>query len=63
MIPEVDNALKDLIEQAVPGPPVVFDAPTRAWSDRIGSTPTIDVFLYDLRKDPAFKSVGSIGLR
>ncbi len=63
MIPDVDKALKDLIEQAVPGTPVVFDAPTRAWSDRIGTTQAINVFLYDLRQDPAYSSVGAIGLR
>ena len=39
VIPEVDKALKDLIEQAVPGTPVMFDAPTREWSDRIGTSP------------------------
>ena len=63
MIPDVDKALKDLIEQAVPGTPVMFDAPTRAWSDRIGTAQTINVFLYDLRQDPAYASVGAIGLR
>jgi hypothetical protein len=63
VIPDVDNALKELIERAVPDTPVVFDAPTSAWSDRIGTTQTIDVFLYDLRQDPAYTSVGSIGLR
>lgn len=63
MIPEVDKALKDLIEQAVPGTPVVFDAPTKEWSDRIGTTQTIDVYLYDLRQDPALTSVGAIGLQ
>jgi uncharacterized protein DUF4255 len=63
VIPDVDKALKDLIEQAVPGTPVMFDAPTRAWSDRIGTGQAINVFLYDLRQDPAYTSVGAIGLR
>ncbi len=62
MIPEVDKALKDLIEQAVPGTPVMFDAPTHAWSDQIGTAQAINVFLYDLRQDPAYTSAGSIGL-
>jgi hypothetical protein len=63
VIPDVDKALKDLIEQAVPGTPVMFDAPTRAWSDRIGTAQAINVFLYDLRQDPAYASVGAISLR
>jgi hypothetical protein len=63
VIPDVDKALKDLIEQAVPGTPVMFDAPTREWSDRIGTAQTINVFLYDLRQDLAYASVGAIGLR
>jgi Pvc16 N-terminal domain len=63
VIPDVDKALKDLIEQAVPGTPVMFDAPTRAWSDQIGTAQAINVFLYDLRQDPAYTSVGAIGLR
>jgi hypothetical protein len=63
VIPDVDKALKDLIEQAVPGTPVMFNAPTGAWSDQIGTAQTINVFLYDLRQDPAYTSVGAIGLR
>ncbi len=63
MILDVDKALKDLVEQAVPGTPVMFDAPTRAWSDRIGTTQAVNVYLYDLRQDPAYTSVGAIGLR
>jgi hypothetical protein len=62
VIPDVDKALKDLIEQAVPGTPVMFDAPTRAWSDRIGTAQAINVFLYDLRQAPASTWGGGLGL-
>jgi hypothetical protein len=63
MIPEVDKALKDLIEQAVPSTPVMLEAPTREWSDRIGTSHAINLYLYDLRQDQAYTSNGSMRLR
>ncbi len=53
MIPEVDFALRSLIErEAASGTEVevVFDAPTKDWASR-RNVPTIDVYLYDIRED------------
>jgi hypothetical protein len=53
MIGEVDSALRALIQnEAVVGTgvEVVFDAPTKDWASRRNS-PTIDVYLYDIRED------------
>lgn len=52
MIHEVDEALKLLItgEALNGGVDVSFDAPKRDWAARSGS-PTINVFLYDIRED------------
>jgi hypothetical protein len=53
VIPEVDRALRSLIERdALDGTDVevAFDAPTKDWvAKRTG--PSIDVFLYDIRED------------
>lgn len=53
MIYEVDEALRDLIRRdALPGSDVevVFDAPTKDWAAR-RNTPTVDIYLYDIRED------------
>ena len=53
MIGEVDSALRALIEREAVGRgdvEVVFDALTREWAGRRNS-PTIDVYLYDIRED------------
>lgn len=53
MIHEVDSALRALVERDAAGTggvDVVFDAPTREWAGRRNS-PTIDVYLYDIRED------------
>lgn len=53
MIHEVDEALRTLVRREVAngsGVEVVFDAPTREWSSR-RNTPTVDVYLYDIRED------------
>ncbi len=53
MIGEVDSALRALIEREAIGRgevEVVFDAPTKEWAGRRNS-PTIDVYLYDIRED------------
>ncbi|HEY5978614.1 MAG TPA: DUF4255 domain-containing protein [Microlunatus sp.] len=53
MIHEVDSALRTLIEREAAGMrdvEIVFDAPTREWAGRRNS-PTIDVYLYDIRED------------
>jgi hypothetical protein len=53
VIHEVDSALRTLIEREAAGMrdvEIVFDAPTREWAGRRNS-PTIDVYLYDIRED------------
>jgi hypothetical protein len=53
MIYEVDEALRDLVRRdALPGSEVevVFDAPTKDWAAR-RNTPTVDIYLYDIRED------------
>ena len=53
VIHEVDSALRTLIEREAAGTrdvEIVFDAPTREWAGRRNS-PTIDVYLYDIRED------------
>lgn len=49
----MDSALRTLIEREAAGTrdvEIVFDAPTREWAGRRNS-PTIDVYLYDIRED------------
>jgi hypothetical protein len=52
VIHEVDSALRALIdrEAGIRDVEVVFDAPTRDWAGR-RTTPTVDVYLYDIRED------------
>lgn len=53
VIHEVDEALQALIRQEVlngADVEVSFDAPSREWASR-RNTPTIDVYLYDIRED------------
>jgi Pvc16 N-terminal domain len=52
VIHEVDSALRALIdrEEELRDVEVVFDAPTREWASR-RTTPTVDVYLYDIRED------------
>ncbi len=53
VIPEVDYALRTLIEREAIDPAEVeveFDAPTKEWASR-RNAPTIDVYLYDIRED------------
>jgi len=53
VIPEVDHALRTLIEREAVDPAEVdveFDAPTKDWASRRNG-PTIGVYLYDIRED------------
>jgi hypothetical protein len=62
MIPDVDQALKTLIEREAVDPSeveVVFDAPTKDWAGR-RQGPTVDVYLYDIREDMRRRSRGLI---
>ncbi len=58
MIHEVDSALGELLrsEAVAGGAEVLFDAPTKDWAARRNS-PTIDVFLYDIREDVTRRDV------
>ena len=57
----MDSALRTLIERntGVRDVEVVFDAPTREWAGR-RTTPTIDVYLYDIREDLRLRQRGVI---
>jgi len=62
VIYEIDAALRALIRQdALPGSDieVVFDAPTKDWASR-RNTPTVDVYLYDIREDLRRRERGMI---
>ncbi|MCU1495151.1 MAG: hypothetical protein JWO62_2915 [Acidimicrobiaceae bacterium] len=65
MIHEVDEALEALVKREAldgAGAEVVFDAPTKDWASRRNS-PTVDVYLYDVREDPHRRHVGSYNER
>ncbi|ATW51857.1 DUF4255 domain-containing protein [Streptomyces xantholiticus] len=61
MIHEVDEALRDLVRGEALGEgadvEVVFDAPTRDWAAR-RNTPTVNLYLYDIREDLRRRSRG-----
>jgi hypothetical protein len=62
MIYEVDQAVRDLVRQeALTGSDVeiVFDAPTKDWASR-RNTPTVDIYLYDIREDMRRRERGMI---
>src|SRR5207244_4021512 len=53
MIQDVDESLRALVKRdALNGSKadVAFDAPTKEWSSR-RNTPTVDLYLYDIRED------------
>jgi hypothetical protein len=53
MIQDVDESLRALVKKdALNGSKaeIAFDAPTREWSSR-RNTPTVDLYLYDIRED------------
>jgi hypothetical protein len=59
MIQDVDESLRALVlREALKGAEVdvAFDAPTRDWSAR-RSTPTLDLYLYDIREDMVRREV------
>ncbi len=65
MIHEVDESLRMLMRrEALQGADIeiVFDAPTKDWAGR-RNTPTIDVYLYDVREDAGRRSEGHIPVR
>ncbi|MGH9115170.1 MAG: DUF4255 domain-containing protein [Acidimicrobiales bacterium] len=65
MINEVDEALRSLVKaEVVNGADieVLFDAPTRDWASR-RNTPTVDLYLYDIREDTKRRASGMVELR
>ena len=65
MIDAIDEAVRTLIRRdALNGSDieVVFDAPTRDWAARRNS-PTVDVYLYDIREDLRRRTNGSADVR
>ena len=60
MISDVDASLSALLRaEALQGTEteVVFDAPTTDWASRRSGGPVVDVFLYDIREDPARRDI------
>jgi hypothetical protein len=65
MINEVDEALGNLVKaEVVNGADVevLFEAPTREWASR-RNTPTVDLYLYDIREDLRRRQTGTIERR
>jgi hypothetical protein len=62
VIHDVDQALRELIRRDAVSEAdvdVVFDAPTKDWAGRRNS-PTIDVYLYDIREDMRRRERGQV---
>ena len=65
MIHEVDESLRLLMRQEALGGTdidILFEAPTKEWAGR-RNTPTIDVYLYDIREDMGHRETGIIERR
>jgi hypothetical protein len=65
MINEIDEALRNLVKAEVTNGAdveILFDAPTREWASR-RNTPTVDLFLYDIREDVRRRQFGIIDRR
>jgi len=65
MINEVDEVLRSLVKaEVVQGADVevLFDAPTREWASR-RNTPTLDLYLYDIREDTRRRATGHVDRR
>jgi hypothetical protein len=62
MIHDLDETLRTFVRRyALPdnGVEVVFDAPTKEWAGR-RNAPTVDLYLYDIREDPARRHAGQV---
>jgi hypothetical protein len=65
VIHEVDESLRTLLKRdALNGAniEVLFDAPTKDWGAR-RNTPTLDVYLYDIREDMRWRHYGTVDVR
>jgi hypothetical protein len=61
----IDDALQKLVRRdALNGSDVeiAFDAPTKDWAAR-QNTPTVDVYLYDIREEPNLRHIGTGDVR
>jgi hypothetical protein len=66
VIHEVDKALRIVIGGApkVPeGLRINFETPTSSWSSGLDGTPTVNLFLYDIREDTKQRKVGQTPMR
>lgn len=66
MIDEVDKALRTFVTSAPGGPEgleVVFDSPSRKWQGNVGSTPTINFCLFDVKEDSKQRQIGQTPVR
>lgn len=62
MIHDVDETLREFVRRdALPGSEIdiAFDAPTKDWSTR-RNTPTVDIYLYDIREDVRRREHGAV---
>lgn len=65
MIQEVDETLRAIVKRDVINGSdieVVFDAPTKDWASR-RNTPTIDIYLYDIREDTKRRQAGMMDVK
>jgi hypothetical protein len=65
VIADVDEGLRTLIRrEALNGVDVdvLFDAPTRDWAAR-RNTPTLDIYLYDIREDLKWRAYGTVDVK
>jgi hypothetical protein len=65
VIHEVDETLRGIVRRDVingSDVEVVFDAPTKDWASR-RNTPTIDIYLYDIREDVKRRQSGTLDVR
>jgi hypothetical protein len=65
LIHELDESIERLLKRdALNGADVeiVFDAPTKDWSAR-RNTPTLDVYLYDIREDLRWRHYGEVDIK
>jgi len=65
MIQEIDRALRGLLDRDASLPDdvaVVFDAPTKDWAAK-RSVPTLDLYLYDIRRDLERDTAGMAEIR
>jgi hypothetical protein len=65
MIDEVDESIRALVRRDViphGDIDVVFDAPTKEWASR-RTSPTIDIYLYDIREDMRRRQMGTVNVR